>query len=121
MKQVASCTPNVEDVQVITDTKSEWTLKVKIGPLSKKIKLVTETLASNPPTHAEFRGEGELVTTTGTIDLREISPQSTEVLYRVKAEGRGNLAGVLNNVIKSRMQSDVNEFEKRVRARLESG
>jgi carbon monoxide dehydrogenase subunit G len=120
MEKVAACTPNVESVQVLSETKSEWTLKVKMGPISRKIKLLNETLSSNPPTHAEFKGEGENVTMRGSIDLREVSSDATEVKYKVFAKGSGALAAILDNVIKSQMQSNMDEFRKRVKEKLES-
>jgi len=121
MEKVASCTPNVEAIRLLGNGRAEWTLKVKLGPVSKRMKLLTETLKSEPPSHAKFKAEGENITMQGTINLREVSEGVTEVRYNMKAEASGSLAGILNNVIKSRLKSEVEGFERKVKEKLEGG
>jgi len=119
MEKVAACTPNVESVRVIDGSKSEWTLKVKVGPLSRKIVLLNETVNSNPPTHAEFKGTGENILVLGQIDLKELSPETTEVMYKINSQASGSLKSIMENVIKSRLPSEMEEFKSRVKQRLE--
>src|SRR5512136_2924129 len=69
MRKVGGCVPGVEAIEVLDETHAKWTLKVKIGPLSQKILVDTETLEQVAPSRARFRGVADNMEMLGTIEL----------------------------------------------------
>src|SRR5947209_9367155 len=70
MRKIGRCVPGVQSVEILDETRARWNLKVKIGPLSQDIEVLTETLEQVPLKHGKFRGQAENMDITGTIDLR---------------------------------------------------
>ena len=118
MRKVASCVPGVENVEVIDDKRATWTLKVKIGPLSQHIKVATETLEQVPPSRARFRGVADNMEMLGTIELAPAG-ESTHVSYTMVATAKGPLARIIDNMMKSRLKEQSDEFAANVKKALE--
>jgi len=119
MRKVGSCVPGVEDIQVLDEKRAKWTLKVKIGPLSQKILIDTETLEQVPPSRARFRGVADNLEMMGTIDLAPAG-EATHITYTMAATAKGPLARVIDNVMKSRLKQQSDEFAANVKKALES-
>lgn len=118
MQKVGSCVPGVEAIQVIDDRRAKWTLKVKIGPLSQKISVDTETLEQVPPSRARFRGVADNVEMLGTIELAPAG-DATHITYTMVATAKGPLARVIDNMMKSRLKAQADEFAANVKKALE--
>ena len=118
MQKVGSCVPGVEAIQVIDDRRAKWTLKVKIGPLSQKISVDTETLEQTPPSRARFKGVADKLEMLGTIELSPAGG-STHITYTMVATAKGPLARVIDNMMKSRLKQQSEEFAANVKKGLE--
>ncbi len=121
MKKVGSCLPGCEKVQVLNDLESEWTIKIKIGPVSKTFIAKARTTESSPPSHAAFVVEAPEMHMEGSLDLRPVSPDQTEVTYRSNARALGPLEKLLEQIIASRLDSDAETFANNVRLKVEGG
>lgn len=97
-KKMGSCIPGCEDVKILSETDSEWRIKAKAGFLSKTIVLTTHTTESNPPTRGAWTGEGENIKTSGSVDLKAISDNETEVTYRSSMEASGMVGKIINMI-----------------------
>ncbi len=118
MQKVGSCVPGVEGIQVLDDRHAKWTLKVKIGPLSQKILVDTETLEQVPPSRARFRGVADNMEMLGTIELSPAG-EATHINYTMVATAKGALARVIDNMMKSRLKQQSDEFAANVKKALE--
>lgn len=119
MQKVGSCVPGVEAIQVLDEKRAKWTLKVKIGPLSQKILVDTETVEQVPPSRARFRGVADNMEMLGTIELVPAG-DSTRITYTMVATAKGPLARVIDNMMKSRLKQQSDEFAANVRKALEA-
>ena len=80
-----------------------------------------------PPTHAEFVGEGRLfersnhykLTITGTTDLEAMADDQTRIIFTgdVRASGLGG--AVIEKVAAGQMDSSFEEFESNIKKALE--
>lgn len=118
MVNVGSCLPGCEKVEVLNDTESDWTVKVKLGPVSKTIHARSQTTESVPPNRAAFVAESPELHLEGTLDLVAISPQETQVTYRSTARAKGPMEKLLEQIVASRLHGDAEAFADNVRARL---
>src|SRR5438876_12381780 len=101
MRMIGGCVPGVQSVEILDETRARWNLKVKIGPLSQDIEVLTETLEQVPLEHGKFRGQAENMDVTGPIDVVPVGP-STKVTYTLTVQGKGRLARILHNVMTPR-------------------
>ena len=119
LREVGRCVPGVERIRVLDGTHAEWDLAVKIGPLSQKITMTTETLEQVPLQRGRFRGQAEDLDMTGTIELSP-AENGTKVAYRVTVNARGPLARVMDNFIRTRLKSQTEAFAAKVKQSLEA-
>jgi carbon monoxide dehydrogenase subunit G len=118
MQNVGSCVPGVEAIQVVDDRHANWTLKVKIGPLSQTIHVDTETLEQIAPSHARFRGVADNMEMLGTIKLASAG-DATHITYTMVVTAKGPLARIMDNFMKSRLKQQSDEFAANVKKALE--
>jgi len=120
MQQVGSCISGVEEVKIVDSATAEWTIKQKIGFLTKTMKVRTQSLEQTPPTHAKFQGEGEEVSMVGTIDLVALPDGATQVHYQMDATAHGALAKIMDNYVKTKIGQQTQEFADNVKKKLEA-
>ena len=119
MQKVGSCVPGVEAIEVVDERRATWTLKVKIGPLSQRIHVDTETLEQTAPSRARFKGVADNMDMLGTIELAPAG-DSTRITYTMVATAKGPLARIMDNFMKSRLRQQSDEFAANVKKALES-
>jgi uncharacterized protein len=118
MRRVGGCVPGVQSVEVLDEKRARWNLKVKIGPLSQDIEVLTETMDQIPLNHGRFRGESENMEMTGTIDLAP-GDDGTKVTYTMAVQAKGPLARIMDNFMRSRLKAQTEEFAANVKKALE--
>ncbi len=119
MRKVGGCVPGVQSVAVLDDKRTRWNLKVKIGPLSQDIVVLTETLEQVPLRHGKFRGQADNMDMTGTIDLAP-NGGATKVTYTMAVQAKGPLARIMDNFLRSKLKSQTDEFASNVKKALEA-
>lgn len=117
--KVGSCLPGCESVKVLNDTESEWTIKVKLGPVTKTIQARAQTTENTPPHRAAFIADAQELHMEGSLDLRSVSPGETEVVYRSIAKAKGPLEKLLEQIVASRLDGDAEAFVNNVRTKIE--
>src|SRR3989442_1422227 len=118
MRKNGGCVPGVQSVEILDETRARWNLKVKIGPLSQDIEVLTETLEQVPLKHGKFRGQAENMDITGTIDLAP-DGKSTKVTYTMTVQAKGPLARIMDNFMKTRLKGQTEEFATNIKKSLE--
>src|SRR5947199_120795 len=118
MRKIGGCVPGVQSVEMLDETRARWNLKVKIGPLSQDVVVLTETLEQVPMNHGKFRGQAENMDITGTIDLVP-DGKATKVTYMMTVQAKGPLSRIMDNFMKSRLKAQTEEFATNVKKSLE--
>jgi carbon monoxide dehydrogenase subunit G len=118
MRQVGSCVPGVQRVEVLDDKRARWDLMVKIGPLVQTFVVTTETLEQTPPSRGRFHGVADNLDMIGTIELAPAG-KSTKVVYTLSAHAKGPLSRIMDNFMRSRLKLQTEEFAASVKKALE--
>ena len=127
MERFSLCIPGCKEVKTISATEFDWKLETKVLRTTRKATARTRTMKMEPPTHAEFVGEGRLfersnhykLTITGTTDLETVEDDKTRVIFSgdVKASGLGG--AIIEKVAAGQMDSLFSEFESNIKQALE--
>ena len=127
MERFSLCIPGCREVKTISATEFDWKLETKVLRTTRKATARTRTVKMEPPTHAEFVGEGRLfersnhykLTITGTTDLETMEDDKTRVIFSgdVKASGLGG--AIIEKVAAGQMDSLFSEFESNIKQALE--
>lgn len=127
MERFSLCIPGCKEVKTISATEFDWKLETKVLRTTRKATARTRTVKMEPPTHAEFVGEGRLfersnhykLTITGTTDLETMEDEKTRVIFSgdVKASGLGG--AIIEKVAAGQMDSLFSEFESNIKQALE--
>ncbi len=120
MERVGSCVPGVQAIQIIDDRTADWTVQLKLGPISQTVKVRTESVEMVPPSHGAFLGRGELMDVHGTIDLRPLGAAETEITYVMKVEAKGSLGRIIDNFMKARLAKETQQFAENLRGKLQA-
>lgn len=118
IRQVGSCVPGVQSVDIVDDRHARWNLKLKIGPLSQEIKVETETLEQTPPSRGRFRGISDNMEMLGTIEL-EPKGGATSVTYTMSVQAKGPLGRIMDNFMKGKVKSQTEELAANVKRAIE--
>lgn len=118
LRKVGGCVPGVENVEVLDEKRARWDLKVKIGPLSQTMRVMTETLEQVPLRHGRFRGEADNLDVIGTIDLASAG-ERTKVTYTMAVTAKDPLARIMDNFMRTRLKSQTEEFATNVKRAIE--
>jgi len=126
MERFSLCIPGCKKVTKISETEFDWELETKVLRTTRKAQARTRAVTMQPPTNAEFVGEGRLfersnhykLTINGTTDLEPVSESRTKVRFAgvVKASGLGG--AIVEKVAAGQMDGLFQEFESNIRQTL---
>ena len=126
MERFSLCIPGCKEVKTISETEFDWKLETKVLRTTRKATARTRTVKMEPPTHAEFVGEGRLfersnhykLTITGTTDLETLEQDKTRIIFSgdVRASGLGG--AIIEKVAAGQMDSLFEEFESNIKRAL---
>ena len=119
MKQVGSCVPGCEGVCIVNEKDTDWKVKVSFGPFSKTIIMRAHTIFENPPNKGEWTATGNDLYTKGSVELRTLSKNKTEVTYWSSVSANGILARLAEPIIKLKISADATEFAECVKRKVE--
>ncbi len=111
--------PGCERVEVLSQGQTDWYMERKVGLLRKRFVVRTETTAFDEPRHAAWTGESKELSMAGSIELRPIGASRTSVTYVGAVKAKGPARQVLNRYFKARIDTDIDEFVRNVRANFE--
>ena len=126
MERFSLCVPGCKEVKTISETEFDWKLETKVLRTTRKATARTRVVKMEPPTHAEFAGEGRLferanyykLTITGTTDLASLSAGKTRITFtgNVRASGLGG--AVIEKVAAGQLHGLLAEFEDNIKRAL---
>ena len=92
---------------------------VSFGPFSKAIIMRAHTTFENPPNKGEWTAEGGDLHTKGSVELRTLSENKTEVTYWSSVSANGILAKLAEPIIRLKISADAAEFAECVKRKVE--
>jgi len=124
--QFAACMPGVEDLVLVDDRTFTGAMKANVGPIHGDFRFTAKIVESAPPSDltAEVEGIDSLTKSTMTATIHmSLAPASsataTQLDYQASVSIKGRLGIIGDMVLRPAGAQVINEFFKRLRARVE--
>ena len=117
LEKCGKCMPGVVDVTLIDDRNAEWILEVKLGFITKKIKLKTVLVDKTPKEKFSFHGESDMLDLDGEMIFIKQNT-STELNVELNLKPKGSMAIIINNVIEKEFKDKNQEFIENVKKNI---
>ncbi len=117
LEKCGKCMPGVVDVMLIDDRTAEWILEVKLGFITKKIKLKTVLVDKTPKEKFSFHGESDMLDLDGEMIFIKQNT-STELNVELNLKPKGSMAIIINNVIEKEFKDKNQEFIENVKKNI---
>ena len=111
--------PSVTKVEVVDPMNVLLHMTTKIGFMKHTTKLRTIISKLEPPSHAEFTGDSDELTLSGSVDLTSL-PDGTKVICELKTEGKGPLRMIINSFLESMAKDTIDNFAQNIKKMLEA-
>jgi carbon monoxide dehydrogenase subunit G len=124
IREVASCVPSFEKVEVRDDKNFAITVSQKVGPFSVTFETQTSFTEVKPPTRLVAFGKGKDTVMgssfelTNEMDLVAISEKETLVQYKADVKISGRIASVGQSLIKVVAKREVANVVKLIQERI---
>jgi carbon monoxide dehydrogenase subunit G len=124
-EKIAHCLPDLQSLEVKDSTRFSATVKVGISFVRGNFTFDFTLLDQKPPSHSSFeaigRGAGVSVRLNSSIDLKELSADSTELTSRTDAQLRGLLGEISPSLIQASTNKFTQQFFDCIKTKLETG
>jgi uncharacterized protein len=123
-KEVASCIPSCQKVEVFDDKNFAITISQKVGPISVTFETQTKFTELNPPNRVVASGRGKdtmmgsSFELTNQLDLVQVSGGETLVRYKADVKISGRLASVGQSLIKIVAKREVARVFELIQAKM---
>jgi carbon monoxide dehydrogenase subunit G len=120
----SACLPGIEEVRQVDDKTFEGVLAATVGPIAGKFLFRSTIVESRPPEQILVRTEGTDSVTKSevhadmTVNLYEISKDTTRMEYRADVKIKGRLAIVGDMVLRATATLILQEFTRRLQKRV---
>ena len=119
LQKIGRCVPGVESITVHDGGRATWKVGFKIGPLTQRVVVETETLERVEPTDIRFRGTADNLDLTGSVHL-EPHESGTSLAYSLTLEPKGRLANLLESYLKGKVAELTRTFVANVAQAVEA-
>lgn len=118
-REVGCLFPGCKGVKIINDLDSIWTVKFSVGPFSRTLEMNTHTTEIKDLERLSWVAQGDNVSASGTVALRKLSDDLTEITYRIEGHVTGHFSMIQDIVIAEKLGDVTKDFMKAVKQRLE--
>lgn len=125
--QLAACLPGLSDVQQLDDRTFQGVVRASVGPIAGAFALTARITESDPPRALQVQAAGvdsvtsSTLTQTVALALEPAGADATTLSYRATVDIRGRLALLGDLVLRATAAAMLDEFVRRLRARVEDG
>ena len=119
LEELGPLIPSVTKVEVADPMNALLHMTTKIGFVKHTTKLRTIISKLEPPSHAEFTGDSDELTLSGSVDLTSLPDGGTEVFCELKTDGKGPLRMVINSFLESMAKDTIDGFAQNIKKMLE--
>ena len=118
LESLGSLISDVTKVEVGDERNALWHLTTKIGFIKHTTKLQTIITTLDPPRHAEFTGDSDELSLSGSVDLTPLPDGGTEVSCQLEASGKGPLRMIINSMLETRLPEEAEGFAQNLKEML---
>jgi carbon monoxide dehydrogenase subunit G len=124
IREVASCVPSFEKVEILDDKNFTITVSQKVGPFSATFETQTSFTEVKPPNRLVAFGKGRdtimgsSFELTNEMELVAISERETLVKYKADVKITGRIASVGQSLIKIVAKREVANVVKRIQDKI---
>ncbi len=118
-REVGCLFPGCKSVKLINDLDSIWTVKFTLGPFSRTMEMHTHTTEMVEMEKLTWEATGENVSASGSVGMRRIGEEDTEINYRIEGHVKGHFTFFQDIVIAEQLGEIARAFVKNIKERLE--
>jgi carbon monoxide dehydrogenase subunit G len=118
-KEVGCLFPGCVKVRIIDDLDSVWTVRFSLGPFSRTLEMNTHTTEIKNREKLAWIATGENMKASGTVLLRKLNEEETEITYRIEGHVTGRFSMLQDIVVAEKLGEVARGFVKNIRERLE--
>ncbi|OGW50745.1 MAG: hypothetical protein A2078_00525 [Nitrospirae bacterium GWC2_57_9] len=118
-KEVGCLFPGCVKVNIINDLDSVWTVRFSLGPFSRTLQMNTHTTEMKEQEKLSWVATGENMKASGTVLLRKLNGEETEITYRIEGHVTGRFSMLQDIVVAEKLGEVARGFVKNIRERLE--
>ncbi len=118
-REVGCLFPGCRSVKIINDLDSVWTVKFTLGPFSRTMEMQTHTTEMVDLERLSWVATGENVSASGTVGMRRVGEEETEIAYRIEGHVKGHFTFLQDIVIAEQLGEIARAFVKNIKERLE--
>ncbi len=118
-KEVGCLFPGCVKVNIINEVDSVWTVKFSLGPFSRTLEMKTHTTEMKEQERLSWAATGENMKASGTVMLRKLNEDETEITYRIEGHVTGRFSMLQDIVVAEKLGEVARGFVKNIRERLE--
>jgi carbon monoxide dehydrogenase subunit G len=106
-------------VNIINELDSVWTVRFSLGPFSRTLQMNTHTTEMKEQEKLSWVATGENMKASGTVLLRKLNEDETEITYRIEGHVTGRFSMLQDIVVAEKLGEVARGFVKNIRERLE--
>ncbi len=117
--EVGCLFPGCKGVKILNDRDSIWTVKFSLGPFSRTVDIFTHNTEFKEEEKIAWDASAEQFKSSGSIALRRISDDETEITYRLDGHIIGHFSMIQDIVAAEKLGEITRQFVKNLKERLE--
>lgn len=117
--EVGCLFPGCKGVKVLNDLDSIWTVRVSLGPFSRTVQMKTHTTELREFEKLAWEAEGDNLKSTGSVTLKKLSADETQVIYRIEGHVTGHFAALQDMVVAEKLKELARKFIHNIKEQLE--
>jgi len=124
-RQLASCVPGCEGVEILDENTYMTSIKVKVGPISARFKIRLTINEKEPPHRLLTTGKGEdsmmasSILSKNEIQLHSLSEAETEIHYRSDVSVLGTLGKFGEGIMRKKAKEVGGQFALVLKSKIE--
>lgn len=119
LESLGALIPDVTKVEVTDETNAFWYMTTKVGFVKRTTKLHTTIMNLQAPAHADFTGDADELSLSGSVDLVRLPEGGTTVKCRMEAYGKGPLKMIIGSLLDNRLAPIADGFAQNLKQMLE--
>ncbi len=118
-REVGCLFPGCVKVNIINDLESVWTVRFSLGPFTRTLEMKTHTTETVDLERLSWVASGENMKAAGTVILRRLNEEETEITYRIEGHVTGRFSMLQDIVVAEKLGEVTRGFMKNIKERLE--
>jgi carbon monoxide dehydrogenase subunit G len=118
-KEVGCLFPGCKGVEILNDLDSIWTIKMSLGPFSRKLVMHAHTTEMVHHKRIAWTATHEHLVTSGIVSFMKVSDDETEIAYHLEGHVTDHFSFLQDMVVAEKLGELTRGFMKSIKERLE--